>query len=221
MQKRRKLLLRIRNDFVAGLLFILPAILTFMILKFLITNVDSLILKPIVGLFHPANPPLLFLVKMVLFLCLIFIIILIGFATRIVITRKALRFMERLLSRVPMVNKIYDTIKDISNAFLGQGRSAFGKVVLIEYPRKGMYAIGFITSEAKVETQIKTEEALINVFVPSTPNPTTGILLLVPKEQIIPFDISVKDGMKMVVSGGIIAPTYGNTKNRSDSPEEA
>ncbi len=217
---RRKFLSRIRNDFVAGLLVILPAILTFIILKFLIANVDSLILKPIVAFFHFANPPLIFLIKMALFLCLILAITLIGFATRIVITRRVLAFIERLLSRVPMVNKIYGTIKEVC-AFFRQDRGAFRKVVLIEYPRKGMYAIGFITSEAKGEAQMKTEETIVNVFVPTTPNPTTGMLLLVPKEQIIPLDMSVEDGMKMVVSGGILTPAYGDTKDRSNSPKEA
>jgi uncharacterized membrane protein len=119
-----------------------------------------------------------------------------------------------------MINKIYGAIKEVSNAFLGQDRGTFRKVVLVECPRKGMYAIGFVTSEVKGEAQMKTEETVVNVFVPSTPNPTTGFLLLVPKEQVIPLDMSVEDGLKMIVSGGIVTPTYGDTEDRSNSPKE-
>lgn len=209
---RKEISLRIRNDFIAGLLIILPVTLTFIILKFLITKIDLLILKPIVVFFHFTNPFLISLIKITLFLCLIFIITLTGLATRIVITKKVLEFIDRLVYRVPMVNKIYAVIKEVSNAFLGQGRGALSKVVFVEYPRKGVYAIGFVTSETKSKPEIKAEGALVNVFVPTTPNPTSGMLLLVPKEQVIPSDMSIEDGLKMVVSGGIVTPTYDNTK---------
>ena len=89
----------------------------------------------------------------------------------------------------------------------------------MQYPKNGVYAIGFITSEAKGEAQEKTKENVINVFVPTTPNPTSGMLVLVPQEDIIYLDMSVADGMKMIISGGVVTPKadHGNTENRSDT----
>ena len=96
----------------------------------------------------------------------------------------------------------------MSNAFLGQPRGIFERVALLEYPRKGIYSIGFVTSEAKEEVQHKTDKRIINIFVPTTPNPTSGVFLLVPEEELTYLDMTVEEGLKLVVSAGKVTPDY-------------
>jgi len=118
-----------------------------------------------------------------------------------------------------MISTVYKGLKEMSSAFLTDQKSIFKKVVLIEYPKDGVYAIGFVTSETRGEAQEKTKENVINVFVPTTPNPTSGMLVLVPQDDVISLNMSISDGMKMIISGGAVAPKsdYGNTENRSDT----
>ena len=123
--------------------------------------------------------------------------------------KKLIGFGERIVVRIPLVRSIYLTVKQIVDAFMHGGKNmAFKRVVLIEYPRKGIYSIGFITAESNGEVQAKTKENVMSVFLPTTPNPTSGYLLFVPREDVVVLDMSVEDGLKLVVSGGIIAPEY-------------
>jgi uncharacterized membrane protein len=101
---------------------------------------------------------------------------------------------------------------------LGSNRSIFHKVVLIEYPRKGIYSLGFLTTEGSGEVQRKTDEQVVCVFVPTTPNPTSGMLIFVPKDQIIHLDMTTEDGLKLVISGGVVVPPYPAALKAS--PEE-
>lgn len=94
--------------------------------------------------------------------------------------------------------------------------SAFSKTVLVEYPRKNTYAIGFLTSDTEGEVQDKTGQHVMNVFIPTTPNPTSGFLLMVPREDIIDLDMSVGDGIKMIISGGIVVPPYNKSKKKGE-----
>ncbi len=134
------------------------------------------------------------------------IISLIGLGARVLALRKAFGFGEKVFSKVPMAGKIYNTTKQISRAFLGHGKSVFKKVVLIEYPRKGLWSIGFMTDTMHGEITDKTRKKLISVFVPTTPNPTSGIYLVVPQEEARMLDMSVEEGLKLVVSGGAVIP---------------
>jgi uncharacterized membrane protein len=160
-----------------------------------------------------------FFTKFAIFFILIGLLIIIGFAARIIMLRNIFGFGERLLCKVPMVSTVYKSLKEMSLAFLSNQNSVFKKVVLLQYPKNGVYAIGFITSEAQGEIQAKTKETVVNVFVPTAPNPTSGMLVLVPREDIIMLDMSVAEGMKMIISGGAVTPRadYGNTENRSDT----
>jgi uncharacterized membrane protein len=99
-------------------------------------------------------------------------------------------------------------MKEISHTLLAGQRTMFQRVVLVQFPRPGIYSIGFVTSETEGEVQVRTRETVINVFVPTTPNPTSGFLILVPREQLIELDMTVADGMKMVISGGAVVPPY-------------
>jgi len=200
---------RIRNYFITGVAIIFPLAFTVIIIRFLVVKINSYVLNPLVG-FLTQNPYLsehsIFIAKVLVFIIVIFIISLIGWAANIIFLRKLFGFGERIFVKVPMIGKIYSVTKEIGSAFLGQGKTFFERVVLIEYPRKGVYSIGFSTGPGKGEIQNVTGEELINVFVPTTPNPTSGIFLLVPKGDVKFLDMSVEEGLKIVVSSGTITP---------------
>ena len=197
---------RLKKDFFAGLLVILPIGLTAAILVFLLNKVNENILSPSVKLLSPHADSLylVYLAKILIFLILIVLIVMIGLAARIIFLRKIFGFWEQVLFRIPMVSKIYLAIKQLSFAFLGQRKNIFQRVVLIEYPRKGVFSLGFVTSRSEGEVCEKTGQSSLNLFIPTTPNPTSGIYLIVPEKDTIPMKISVADGLKMVISGGAV-----------------
>ena len=199
---------KIKANFFTGLIMVVPLILTFWILYFIIGKLNLLLLKPIAGVFKDWVPAqnIIILTKIAIFFVLLLCITAVGFAARILLLRNIFGFGEKVLYRVPMISTIYRTIKEISFAFFVQKDTIFKKVVIIEYPRKGLYQLGFVMSDAKGEIQEKTKESVVNVFLPTTPNPTSGMLVLVPEEDVITLDMSVADGMKMIISGGAIVP---------------
>ena len=204
---------KIKNSFLAGLVVISPIILTIIIFTFLAEKINENILAPMIRLLglHFYNPSWIYLARGLAFLIIIALVTLIGLATRLILLRNFFGFWESLLSRVPMIGKIYITIKEISQAFLGQGKHVFEKVVLVEYPRRGIYSLGFITTQVCKEIQEKTKVDTIYVFIPTTPDPTNGFFLAVPKEEVLPLEMSVADAFKLVVSGGAFSPP---TKNK-------
>ena len=117
-----------------------------------------------------------------------------------------LRFTERLLNRMPVVRNVYSAVKQIFETVLAQQSNAFREAVLVEYPRRGIWAIAFITGRTEGEVQNITEEECLNIFIPTTPNPTSGFLLFVPKKDLISLSMSTEEAIKMVISGGIITP---------------
>jgi uncharacterized membrane protein len=131
-----------------------------------------------------------------------------GFLSKYFLGKTVIHFTEQLIARVPFVNSVYKSVKQIVETFSKNRAAVFQTTVLIEYPRQGMYAIGFLTSESQGEVQTKTKEQVVNVFLPTTPNPTSGFLLLVPRENIVFLDMSVADGMKMIISGGVVNPEW-------------
>jgi uncharacterized membrane protein len=134
--------------------------------------------------------------------------VLIGFVARNFLGRRVFRLGETLVERIPIVNRVYVALKQISEAFWGRNKTVFTGVVLLEYPRKGLYTLGFVTSPGRGEIKAKTEEKLINVFLPTTPNPTSGWFVMVPEEQAVPLDMKVEDALKMIISGGAVVPEY-------------
>jgi uncharacterized membrane protein len=136
--------------------------------------------------------------------------IVIGWFARNFMGRLIIGVSEYVVDRMPVVNKLYSTIKQIFETVMASQSDAFREVVMMEYPRKGVWSIGFVTGKSEGEVQEKTKEETINVFVPTTPNPTSGYLLFVPKKQLVYLDMSVEEGIKLVVSAGIVTPaTYG------------
>lgn len=135
----------------------------------------------------------------------IFLLIVVGMATRSFIGKQVIRITEIFFYRIPIARSIYSTVQQIINAFT-QDKSSFKQVVLVEYPRKGLYTIGFLTGESQGEIREKTSKELVNVFLPTTPNPTSGWLVLVPKEEVVLLEMTVEEGLKYIISGGAAAP---------------
>jgi len=208
---------KIRANFFTGLLIVVPLVLTFWVLYFIIDRFTFL-LSPITNVLEklvPAAQNIEVLTNTIIFILLLVFLTLVGFAARIIVLRNIFSFGEKILYRVPMISAIYRTIKEIWSALFIHKNTIFQRVVLIEYPRKGVYQLGFVVSGTKGEVQQKTKSTLLNIFVPTSPNPTSGMLVFVPQEETVSLDMSVAEAMKMVVSGGAIVPGnhYGNTKD--------
>ncbi len=208
---------RIRNYFLTGVVVILPLAITVAIIAFLVTKINSYILNPLVGYLTPYLAPKysIYIAKVLIFILVIFLISLIGWATNIIFLRRLFGFGEKIFVKVPMIGKIYSVTKEIGSAFLGQKKAFFKDVVLIEYPRRGLWSIAFLTGEGKNTIRSATGRELMSAFVATTPNPTSGYYLLVPKEDIKFLDMTVEEGLKLVVSSGAIAQSgkYGSTEN--------
>ena len=191
----------VKQLFINGLFAILPIVVTIYVLYLVVSFLDN-ILGGFVELIIGKSIPGVGLVAS------IGLIIFMGFIVTNYLGSKLIKLGEKLLEKIPIISNIYFGVKQIINAFSIQGKEMFNKVVLVEYPRKGTYALGFITGECKGEVQDRTSAELINVFIPTTPNPTSGMLILVPNEEIIYLDMSVEEGLKLIVSAGIVVPEY-------------
>ena len=207
LTKRRKGRFRthMRGYFLAGVLVTAPIGITFYISWLLIRWVDSKITPLIPQSYNPETylpfaVPGLGLV--VVFLVLTFI----GWSTAGLLGRLWTRLTERLLARMPVIRSVYGAVKQIIETILKQQSNAFRQVVLFEYPRRGSWALGFITGETLGEVQSLTSDDVVNVFLPTTPNPTSGYLLFIPKKDLVVLKMTVEEGIKMVVSGGIVTP---------------
>ena len=131
--------------------------------------------------------------------------ILIGLIFSTLFGKAILGYFDNLITRIPFAGNVYKAIKQITETF-SNADTAYQKVVLIEYPRKDIYAIGFMTGETKGEIKDRKKIDMVNVFVPTTPNPTSGFLLFIPKEDAVELDMSVEDAIKLVVSAGMVVP---------------
>ncbi|NQT06600.1 MAG: DUF502 domain-containing protein [Candidatus Omnitrophica bacterium] len=201
-----KLTTRTRNDFITGIAIILPITITVMVLDLILKGLNRTLLEPIVQGVAPfiKGPYVTILAKVIILLVIILAVTLIGSAARVLFLRRLFSFWERILLKVPMVNKIYKGTKQMSRAFLGEGKSMFKRVALIEYPRKGIYSIAFVTADGKKELVDKAGRDLVSLFLPTTPNPTSGIYITVPREDIKYLDMTIEDGFKLIISGGAV-----------------
>lgn len=196
---------RLRTYFFAGVLITAPISLTIYLAWLFITFVD----ERVFSLFPPEYNPetyLRFSIPGIGLLLALAGLTLIGALTAGMLGRAVNSLFEGVLNRLPVIRSLYGAIKQIMETVLANKSSAFRECVLIEYPRRGIWTLGFITGKTRGEVQEKTAEEVINVFVPTTPNPTSGFLLFVPEKDIIRLRMPVEDGLKLVVSGGIVTP---------------
>ena len=195
----------IKRNFIAGILVLLPAVVTVFVFKFLIGKISSAFLDPMIRTIRPFldEAYLVFLAKLAAFFIILIVIIFIGFATRYIITKRLISFAEELLLKIPLLNKIYGGVREVSRVLFGDSKQFFSRTIIIEYPRKGLYSVGFVMAEKAPEVKgVK----MLSVFLPTAPNPTSGVVLLVPEEEIIPSSMSVEEGLKMIISGGAVVP---------------
>ena len=154
-------------------------------------------------------------VALALAVCLITIV---GVLARNYFGKRMIAWVDTTMLRVPLLNKVYSATKQVNEAFSTSNKNAFRTVVLVEFPRPGVHSIGFITNEQNPEAQAKLQEKVVCVFVPTTPNPTGGFLLLVPEEKVTKLEMSVADGIKYVISLGSILPEYTPASARELRP---
>ncbi len=209
------ILTSLRNAFLAGIVLLTPLAVTLYVINILITNIggqfrdhfffyipaELLERRGLVALWNVAAT-----VKAVI------LVTLLGYLSRYLIAKYFVNLSERIITSFPFVKTVYNSVKQIVQTFSLQQQSIFQKVVMLEYPRKGTWAIGFLTSRTKGETQARTASDLCNVFVPTTPNPTSGFLLMVPWEEVIELEMAVGDGMKLIISGGAVVPEFSEEK---------
>jgi uncharacterized membrane protein len=191
---------RLRNYLIAGFLIVLPVGVTVFVLLALFRFLDSL-LGPIFRALGVTIPGLGLVSGVVL-------IVFTGFMASNVLGRRIVGAFDKLMLKIPFARTIYGAVKQFSDTILMQNRSAFREAVLVEWPREGFYSVGFVTGETRGEVQAKTTERVVNVFIVTTPNPTTGFLCLVPESKLTRLEMSVEDALKLVVSAGIVTPPY-------------
>lgn len=201
----KKLQRRIRNIFITGLLITLPIALTYFILQFLFKNLDAL--SPVftqVLIDMGAPIPEGYRIPALGLVITLLIVLAVGWFTTNFFGKQMINLGESLVGKIPFVRKIYKGSKQVVQSIAHADTTAFRKVVLLEFPRRGMLAIGFVTGSARGEVQEYTREDVLNVFVPTMPNPTSGFLVFAPPEDLTEIDMSIEDGIKYVVSGGIV-----------------
>ncbi len=189
----------LRRYFLTGIVAILPVGITAWVLVKFFLAVDGSV-RPLLNRWVGFEIPGLGFVVTILF------VLLIGVFASNLIGRQIISRLERFFAHVPLVSRIYIAVKQIGENVIGSRRNLFERVVLFEYPRRGSWAMGFVTSPHEGVLRHRTGKAFFHVFVPTTPNPTSGFLLFLPAEDLIELDISVEDGLKLVISGGAVTP---------------
>ena len=208
---------RIRAYFFAGILVTAPISITVYLALLFVNFVDAKVTPLLPAKYNPESYlpfalPGLGLVMLFVGLSLVGMLMA-GFVGRLFT-----RFSEGLLNRMPVVRSIYNAVNQILETVLAQQSNAFREAVLVEYPRRGIWAIAFITGRTEGEVQSMTEEECVNIFLPTTPNPTSGFLLFVPRVDLIPLSMTVEEAIKMVISGGIVTPPDRRPEAQKSAP---
>ncbi len=199
-KKKKSLTLKLRNYFFTGVVVLIPIGFTLYLTKILINLSSRLIPKEI----NP-NSYLNFEIPGLEIILTIIFITIVGGLSLSFLGRKFLQIIDELFKRIPILRTIYSAVGQMTKSFT-QEKNRKKSVVLVEYPRKGTWAVGFATKENKGEIKNKTQQNLVNVFIPTTPNPTSGFLLMFPKEDVIYLDISFEEASKFIVSAGTSNP---------------
>lgn len=197
-----------------GLAVTLPAVLTLALVKWIFGTIASI--TDLLLFFLPnslthedaGRGPMFWYWSLAALVLAIMLVSFAGWLARYYVGKRMIEWLDGVMLRVPLLNKIYGTIKQVNEAFSAGKKTSFKTVVLVEFPRPGIYSIGFITSEQHAEVQAKTKEKVVCVFVPTTPNPTSGFLVLVPEEKVTKLEMSVADGIKYIISLGSVSPEY-------------
>ena len=214
---RRSLASRLRANFLTGLVVIAPVGLTIWLIWTVVGWIDGWVLPFVPLRYHPhrliqdllgLDPSAQITVKGLGVVIFLVFTVVVGWMAKGFIGRSFIRWAEGIVERTPVVRTIYSGIKQISETIFAQSERSFETACLIEYPRKGIWALGFISTDAKAEIAAKSDPTgeMASVFLPTTPNPTSGFLLFVPKRDVIELEMSVEDAAKLVISAGLVYP---------------
>lgn len=201
----------LRAAFFSGLLLLAPLAVTLIVFNWLVQQVGGPF-RTWFFFYVPEDllnaPSLDLLWDLVSTVIVVLLVTLLGYVSRLVLGRYFGQIAERAINNIPGLGTVYRTVKQIVETFSVQKRNVFEKVVLIQFPREGSWVIGFLTNHAQGEVQARTERDLWTIFMPTTPNPTSGFLLFIPREDIVELDMSVGDAMKLIISGGTVSPPW-------------
>jgi len=208
---------RLRTNFLAGLVVIAPIAFTLWLIWTVMGWVDGWVLPFVPDWLDPEQYIGINLRGVGVIFFLVFTVF-VGWIAKGLVGRSFIRFGEGLVGRMPVVRSVYNAVKQISETVFAQSDTNFDKACLIEHPRKGVYAIAFITTDAKgeIDSKLPHDERIVSVFMPTTPNPTSGFLLFLPHSDIIELDMTVEDAAKLIISAGLVYPS-----DKDDAPEGA
>ncbi len=204
-REKSSIFVRLRNYFIAGMLVTAPIAITLFVTLWFLNLIDSRV-RNILSFNDPYDPS--YAVPGFGLIVAVFFFTGVGWLTRNYMGQLLLRMSEYVLAKMPIVRTIYSALKQITETVMTTKNRAFRDVVMLEYPRKGIYCLAFLTGATAGEVEELTDEDTVNVFLPTTPNPTSGFLLFVPRKDIKILDMTVEEGIKMIVSAGIITPDY-------------
>ncbi|WP_298835944.1 DUF502 domain-containing protein [uncultured Roseobacter sp.] len=225
---RRSLLASFRASFLTGLVVIAPVGLTIWLIWSVVGWIDGFVLPLVPRAYQPdrliqdllgLDPSVQINVRGIGVIIFLIFTVIVGWMAKGIIGRSMIRFAESLVERTPVVRTIYSGIKQISETVFAQSERSFEKACVIEYPRKGIWAIGFISTNTKGEIAARANDGrpMLSIFLPTTPNPTSGFLLFVPQEDVIELEMTVEDAAKLVISAGLV---YPNGKDPAQPPDQ-
>lgn len=212
-----------RRYLIAGLLVWLPLGVTLLVFKLLVGLVENL-LELVPAVYHPETLlglEIPYLNVILALLAMFTVVVVTGLLAANLFGRKLVAMWESLLGRIPLVRSIYQSAKQVAETVFSSSGKSFRKVLLIEYPRKGLYTLAFQTSNSAGEVQERIGEELTTVFIPTTPNPTSGFIILVPTKDVVELEMSVDEALKMVISLGMVEPTWPGEKLQKTPPDIA
>ncbi|MBC6438049.1 MAG: DUF502 domain-containing protein [Rhodobacteraceae bacterium] len=219
---KRGFLASLRTSFLAGLAVIAPIGLTIWLIWTVVGWIDSWVLPLIPGAYNPVrliqDYTGLDIRGLGVATFLIFTV-LVGWIAKGLIGRSMISLAEQLVLTIPGVRTIYSGLKQIIDTVVSQGERSFDKACLVQYPRQGIWAVAFISTSAKGEIQARTEQDMVSIFLPTTPNPTSGFLLFVPREDIIILNMTVEDAAKLVISAGLVYPNPAHPAKELRNPQ--
>ncbi|PWE30104.1 DUF502 domain-containing protein [Pararhodobacter marinus] len=203
---RRGIFAWLRTSFLTGLVVVAPAALTIWLITAFVEFVDSRVVPLIPLRYLPEQLATLEIPGIGVVIALLFVLI-VGWLAKGFIGRSLISWAEDIVARMPVIRSIYNAIKQIAETIFSQSNNSFSRACLVEYPRPGLWAVAFVSTETRGEVATKIGgEGLISVFLPTTPNPTSGFLLFVPESDVRMLDMSVEDAAKLIISAGLVAP---------------
>lgn len=197
---------RLRRYFFTGIVVTAPGVITLYVTWWFLKFVDTSVARLLPVQYNP-NTYLPVYLPGVGLIITVSVLILVGWFARNYVGRIFIRASEYVVERMPVVNTMYNALKQVFETTMGAQSRAFREVVLFEYPRAGSWTLGFVTGTTKGEIQTLTQDEVVNVYIPTTPNPTSGFLLFLPKKDLIYISMSTEDAIKLIVSGGIVSPS--------------